>query len=52
MVTPELRCDSPAFAKRLPKKTERNIDRKAYRVELVQNRLEWVTREGDVTNRA
>jgi putative cardiolipin synthase len=39
--------DSPAFAKRLPEKTERDIDRNAYRVELVQNRLEWVTREGN-----
>jgi putative cardiolipin synthase len=38
--------DCPAFAKRLPEKTERDIDRNAYRVELVGNRLEWVTREG------
>ena len=36
-----------AFAKRLPEKTERDLDRNAYRVELVGNRLEWVTREGD-----
>ena len=39
--------DCPSFAKRLPEKTERDIDRNAYRVELVGNRLEWVTREGD-----
>ena len=39
--------DCPALAKRLPEKTERDIDRNAYRVELVGNRLEWVTREGD-----
>lgn len=39
--------DCPAFAKRLPEKTERDIDRNAYRVELVGNRLEWVTREGN-----
>jgi putative cardiolipin synthase len=38
--------DCPAFAKRLPETTERDIDRNAYRVELVGNRLEWVTREG------
>jgi putative cardiolipin synthase len=38
---------SPAFAKRLPEKTERDIERNAYRVELVQNRLAWVTREGN-----
>ena len=39
--------DCPEFAKRLPEKTERDIDRNAYRVELVGNRLEWVTREGN-----
>ncbi|HXA09202.1 MAG TPA: phospholipase D-like domain-containing protein, partial [Chthoniobacterales bacterium] len=39
--------DCPAFAKRLPEKTERDIDRNAYRVELVGNHLEWVTREGN-----
>lgn len=39
--------DCPRFAKRLPEKTGRDIDRNAYRVELVGNRLEWVTREGN-----
>ncbi len=39
--------DCPAFAKRLPEKTESDIDRNAYRVQLVGNRLEWLTREGD-----
>ena len=39
--------DCPGFAKRLPEKTGRDIDRNAYRVELVGNHLEWVTREGD-----
>ena len=37
--------DCPAFAKRLPEKTERDIDLNAYRVELVGNHLQWVTRE-------
>ena len=37
----------PGFVKRLPEKTGRDIDRNAYRVELVGNRLEWVTREGN-----
>ena len=37
----------PALAKRLPEKTERDLDRNAYRVELDGNRLVWVTREGD-----
>jgi cardiolipin synthase C len=36
----------PALAKRLPETTERDLDRNAYRVELVGNRLGWVTREG------
>jgi putative cardiolipin synthase len=39
--------DCPGLAKRLPVNTERDIDRNAYRVELVGNRLEWVTREGN-----
>jgi putative cardiolipin synthase len=39
--------DCPGFAKRLPVNTERDIDRNAYRVELVGNRLEWATREGN-----
>ena len=39
--------DCPGFAKRLPVNTGRDIDRNAYRVELVGNRLEWVTREGN-----
>ena len=39
--------DCPAFAKRLPEKTERDLDRNAYHVELVGNRLQWVTQEGD-----
>jgi cardiolipin synthase C len=39
--------DYPGFAKRLPVNTERDIDRNTYRVELVGNRLEWVTREGN-----
>src|SRR6476661_1632883 len=39
--------DCPGFAKRLPLNTERDIDRNAYRVELVGNRLEWATREGN-----
>ncbi len=38
--------DCPALAKRLPEMTERDLDRNAYRVELVGNRLVWVTREG------
>jgi putative cardiolipin synthase len=37
----------PAMAKRLPETTERDLDRNAYRVELVGNRLGWVTREDD-----
>ena len=39
--------DCPEFAKRLPINIERNIDRDTYRVELVGNHLEWVTREGN-----
>ena len=39
--------DCPELAKRLPENTERDLDRNAYRVELVGNRLVWVTREGD-----
>jgi len=39
--------ECPGFAKRLPEKTERDIDHNAYRVELVGNRLEWLTREGN-----
>ena len=39
--------DCPALAKRLPEKTERDLARNAYRVELDGNRLVWVTREGD-----
>jgi len=39
--------DCPEFAKRLPEKTEREIGRNAYHVELVRNRLEWVTQEGN-----
>ena len=31
--------DCPPLAKRLPEKTERNLDRNAYRVELDGNRL-------------
>ena len=30
-----------------PRTTERDLDRNAYRVELDDNRLVWVTREGD-----
>jgi len=36
----------PALARRLPETTERDLGRKAYRVELAGNRLVWVTREG------
>ena len=39
--------DCPALAKRLPETTERDLDRNAYRVQLVGNRLGWVTREGE-----
>lgn len=39
--------DCPELAKRLPETTERDIARNAYRVELVGDRLVWVTREGD-----
>ncbi len=39
--------DCPEFAKRLPVNTERDLERNAYRVELVGNHLEWVTREGN-----
>ena len=39
--------DCPEFAKRLPVNTERDLDRNTYRVELVGNHLEWVTREGN-----
>ena len=38
--------DCPKMVRRLPETTERDIDRNAYRVELVGNRLGWVTREG------
>ena len=37
----------PALARRLPEKTERDLGRNAYRVELEGNHLVWVTREGD-----
>jgi cardiolipin synthase C len=39
--------DCPGFAKGLPEKTGRDIDRNAYRVELVGDHLQWVTREGN-----
>ncbi len=39
--------DCPALARRLPETTERDLGRNAYRVELADNRLIWVTREGD-----
>ena len=39
--------DCPEFVKRLAETTGRDIDRYAYRVELVGNRLMWVTREGE-----
>src|SRR5688572_9210729 len=39
--------DCPALAKRLPIETERNLARNAYRVKLEDNRLVWITREGD-----
>ena len=38
--------DCPKLVRRLPETLERNIAQNAYRVELVGNRLEWVTREG------
>ena len=38
--------DCPELVKRLPETKERDIERNAYRVELVGNRLGWVTREG------
>jgi len=39
--------DCPELVKRLAETTGRDIDHKAYRVELVGNRLGWVTREGE-----
>ena len=39
--------DCPELVKRLAETTGRDIDRNAYRVELVGNRLRWVTREGE-----
>ena len=39
--------DCPELVKRLAEATGRDIDRYAYRVELVGNRLRWVTREGE-----
>ena len=39
--------DCPKLVKRLAETTGRDIDHKAYRVELVGNRLGWVTREGE-----
>jgi cardiolipin synthase C len=38
--------DCPSLAKRLPETTERDLDRNAYRVELADHRLVWVTNEG------
>ena len=38
---------SSSLAKRLPENTGRDIKLNAYRVELVGNRLEWVTYEGN-----
>ncbi|MFZ0709051.1 MAG: phospholipase D family protein, partial [Terrimicrobiaceae bacterium] len=39
--------DCPEFVTRLAETTVRDIERNAYRVELVGNRLLWVTREGE-----
>ena len=39
--------DCPELVKRLAEATWRDLDRYAYRVELVGNRLRWVTREGE-----
>ncbi|HEY5811374.1 MAG TPA: phospholipase D-like domain-containing protein, partial [Terrimicrobiaceae bacterium] len=38
--------DCPKLARRLPETLDRDIAQNAYRVELVGNRLVWVTREG------
>jgi putative cardiolipin synthase len=38
--------DCPLLARRLPQATERDLARNAYRVELDENHLVWVTREG------
>lgn len=37
--------DCPELVARLPAKLERDLDRNAYRVELADDRLVWVTRE-------
>ena len=39
--------DCPELVKRLAEATGRDIDRNAYRVELVGNRLRWLTHEGE-----
>ena len=38
--------DCPKLARRLPETLDRDMAQRAYRVELVGNRLRWVTREG------
>jgi putative cardiolipin synthase len=38
--------DCPKMVRRLPRTLERDLAQNAYRVELVGNRLGWVTREG------